>query len=140
MTTTQVIELVAAAALFVPAMGMVRYLTKNQEEFLNFGSAAAGLPLLWLLWRSFALVLSPRRVALPGVIVCRMLIPSFIGASLLLLAAAFFLKREESKWVQRDPLAHAEPGGQGMSAVGARFVEAFRQNRLRAIETAPKAE
>jgi hypothetical protein len=128
------------AALFVPAMGMVRYLTKHQEEYLNFGSAAAGLPLLWLLWRSFALILSPRRVALPGVMVCRMLIPCFIGASLLLLAAAFLLKREESKWVQRDPLAHPEPEGLGMSAVGARFVEEFRRDRMDAIETAPKAE
>jgi hypothetical protein len=127
----------AIAALFVPAMGMVRYLTKNQEEYLNFGSAVAGLPLLWLLWRSFALILSPRRVALPGVIVCRMLIPCFIGASLLLLVAAFLLKQEESKWIQRDPLVHPDPGQLGMSAVGARFVESFRQQRLHAIETAP---
>jgi hypothetical protein len=129
----------ATAGLFVPVMSAVRYLTTGQEEFLNFGSAAAGLPLLWLLWRSFALILCPRRVALPGVIVCRMLVPSFIGASLLLLGAAFLLKQEESKWVQRDPLAHPDPGGHGMSAVGVRFVESFRQNRLRAMETAPAA-
>jgi len=128
----------AVAALFVPAMGVVRYLTKGQEEFVNFGSAAAGLPLLWLLWRSFALILSPRRVALPGVIVCRMLVPCFMGASLLLLGSAFLLKREESKWVQRDPLANLDSAG--MSVPEARFAEEFRKQRLHAMETAPAAE
>jgi hypothetical protein len=130
----------AIAALFVPAMGAVRYLTKGQEDFLNFGSAAAGLPLLWLLWRAFAMILCPRRVALPGVIVCRMLVPCFIGASLLLLASAFLLKREESKWVQRDRLAHPDPAGSGMSVADARVAETLRNQLLHAMETAPKAE
>ena len=126
------------AALFVPAMGVVRYLPKGWgDEFVDSGSVAAGLPLLWLLWRSFALILCPRQVALPGVIVCRMLVPCFIGAGLLLLASASLLKREESKWVQRDPLAHPDPGGSGMSVADARFVEALRKGLLHAIESAP---
>lgn len=128
------------AALFVPAMGAVRYLPKGQEEFVNFGSAAAGLPLLWLLWRSFALILSPRQVALPGVIVCRMLVPCFITVSLLLLAAASLLKREESKWVQRDPLSHPDPGGSRFYMIDARVAKALRNQLLHAIESAPGAK
>jgi len=128
------------AALFVPAMGAVRYLSQGQDDFLELGSAAAGMPLLWLLWRSFALVLCPGRAALPGVIVCRMLVPSFIGAGVFLLAAVSLLKREESKWVQRDPLIYPNPGGSGVFAADARFVEAMRNQMLRAMDTAPKTE
>ncbi|MCW1924238.1 hypothetical protein OKA05_16850 [Luteolibacter arcticus] len=131
------------AALFVPAISAVRYLPTyhprwQQDDFVNFGSAVAGLPLLWLLWRSFAMVLCPTRAALPGVLVCRMLMPCFIGAALLLLASAPLLKREESKWVQRDALAHPDPGGSGLSVMDARLVEMLRDKLLHAIETAPQ--
>jgi hypothetical protein len=61
-----------------------------------------------------------------------------MGASLLLLGSAFLLKREESKWVQRDPLANLDSAG--MSVPEARFAEEFRKQRLHAMETAPAAE
>jgi hypothetical protein len=128
------------AALFVPAMGVVRYLTNGQQEFMAFGSAAAGVPLLWLLWRAFAMTLCPRGVALPGSMVCRMLVPSFTAASVFLLAAACLLHREESKWVKRDTLMHPDPGGSGMSVVEARWSKALREQLLHALETAPKAK
>jgi hypothetical protein len=130
----------ATAALFVPAMGAVRCLTKGQEEFMSFGSAAAGVPLLWLLWRAFAITLCPRAVALPGSMVCRMLVPSFMTASVVLLAAAFLLHREESKWVRRDTILHPDPGGSGMSVVEARWAKALREQLRHAMETAPKAK
>ncbi|MEK7948973.1 hypothetical protein [Luteolibacter soli] len=128
------------AALFVPAMGAARYCPpKWQEEFINYGSAAAGLPLLWLLWRSFALILSPRRVALPGVIVCRALVPCFVSTGLVLMAAGYLLEREESEWVQRDTLAHFYPDGIGMPVATDRLVQALRSQMLHALETAPGA-
>jgi hypothetical protein len=123
----------AVAALFVPATGAVHYLPKWQEEYLNFGSAAAGLPLLWLLWRAFALILGPRGAALPGVLVCRMLVPAFLAAAAVLLAVTPLLKREEVKWITRTTLGVPDPAGSGWSAADARMAGWKRQRMLEAM-------
>jgi len=132
--------LAGTAALFVPAVGAVRYLTRGQEEFLILGSSVIGLPILWLLWRSLAWSLCPRHAALPAVLVCRMLVPSFVTASLVLLGAAVLLEREEHKWVLRDTLSHPDPTGMGMPVVEARLAEMLRNHMLHAIDTAPAAK
>lgn len=122
------------AALFVPAAGAVRYLPKWQEEYLVFGSAAAGLPLLWLLWRAFALLFCPRSAALGGVLLCRMLAPCFIAASVGVLVPVPFLKNEERKWVARDTLGIPDPAGSGGSALDARMMNRMREQFRAAIK------
>jgi hypothetical protein len=71
---------------------------------------------------------------------CRMLVPSFGTASLVLLGSAFLLECEESKWVQRDTLSHPEPTGMGMPVVEARLTEMLRNQMLHAIDTAPEVK
>jgi hypothetical protein len=124
----------AVAALFVPSLGAVRFLTKWEEEFLLLGSSAAGVPLLWLLWRGGAIAFGPRSAALGGVLSCRMLFPAFLAMAGLLLALLPLLKSEERRWVARDAVGGTDPAGSGLGLLEARTQSALRQQLLEALK------
>jgi hypothetical protein len=124
----------AVAALFVPSLGVVRYLTKWEEEFLLLGSTAAGLPLLWLLWRGGAIAFGPRAASLGGVLTCRLLFPAFLTMAALLLAFMPLLKSEERRWVARDTVGGTDPAGSGLGRLEARTRAALRAELLEAMK------
>ena len=124
----------AVAAFFVAGIGAVRYLPKGQEEFVTYGSSVAGLPLLWLLWRSFALILCPREAALGGVMLCRMLLPCFAIAGATLLAVVPLLKNEEEKWMTGVTIGMPDPAGSGMTAIDATMTDLLRRQLLETMD------
>lgn len=91
--------MVVLAALFIPAMGIVRYLSADQDKFLLYGSAAGGIALLWLLWQAAMGLFAARENAIGGQILLRLLMPGVIALALLLLAAMPLLRKSERKWV-----------------------------------------
>ena len=124
----------AVAAGFVPSLGAVQYLSKWQEEFLLLGSTAAGIPLLWLLWRGGAIAFGPRSGSLGGVLTCRLVFPAFLAAATLLLALMPLLKNEERRWVARDNVGGTDPAGSGLGRLEARTQAALRQQLLEAMK------
>ena len=87
------------AALFIPAMGIVRYLSADQDKFLLYGSAAGGIALLWLMWQAAMGLFAARENALGGQVLLRLLIPGVIALALVLLGAMPLLRKSERKWV-----------------------------------------
>lgn len=87
------------AALFIPAQGIVRYLSADQDKFLLYGSAAGGIALLWLLWQAAMGLFAERENALGGQVLLRLLMPGVIGLALLLLSAMPLLRKSERRWV-----------------------------------------
>ena len=71
--------MVVLAALFIPAMGIVRYLSADQDKFLLYGSAAGGIALLWLLWQAAMGLFAARENAIGGQILLRLLVPGVIA-------------------------------------------------------------
>ena len=126
--------LAVLAALFIPAMGIVRYFPKWEEEQLAMVAAVAGLPFLWLLWRGFALLFGPRHAALGGVVMCRALVPCFIAAAVLLLGLMPLLKNEERRWIALDSVCGADSAGSGRCVLDARADELVRAQLLKAME------
>lgn len=124
----------AVAAVFAPCLGIVQYLTKWQEEFLLLGSTAAGIPLLWLLWRGGAIAFGPRSGSLGGVLTCRLVFPAFLAMAALLLALMPLLKSEERRWVARDTVGGTDPAGSGLGRLEARTQAALRQQLLDAMK------
>jgi hypothetical protein len=122
------------AALFVAVIGGVRELPKWQEEFLVYGSAVAGIPLLWLLWRGGAIAFGPRAASLGGVLTCRLLFPFFLIAAGGLLALMPLLKIEERRWVARDTVGGTDPAGSGFGVLAARLYSDIRQQLLEAVK------
>lgn len=122
------------AALFVAVIGGVRELPKWQEEFLLYGSAVAGIPLLGLLWRGGAIAFGPRAASLGGVLICRLLFPLFLLAAGGLIAAMPFMKMEERYWVARDTVGGTAPDGSGLGVLGWRAQAAFKQELLEAMK------
>ena len=122
------------AALFVAVIGGVRELPKWQEEFLVYGSAVAGIPLLWLLWRGGASAFGPRAASLGGVLTCRLLFRFFLLAAAGLLALMPLLKIEECRWVARDTVGGTDPAGSGLGVLEARLSSDIRQQLLEAVK------
>lgn len=123
----------AVAAVFAPCLGIVKHLTKWQEEFLLLGSTAAGIPLLWLLWRGGAIAFGPRSGSLGGVLTCRLVFPAFLAMAALLLALMPLLKSEERRWVARDTVGGTDPAGSGLGRLEARTQATLRQQLLEAM-------
>lgn len=124
----------AVAAAFAPCLGIVQYLTKWQEEFLLLGSTAAGIPLLWLLWRGGAIAFGPRSGSLGGVLTCRLVFPAFLAMAALLLTLMPLLKSEEHRWVARDTVGGTDPSGSGLGRLEARTQATLRQQLLEAMK------
>lgn len=122
------------AALFVAVIGGVRDLPKWREEFLLYGSAVAGIPLLGLLWRGGAIAFGPRAASLGGVLTCRLLFPLFLLAAGGLLALMPLLKTEERHWVARDTVGGTAPDGSGLGVLEARAQAAIMEELWEAIK------
>ncbi|WP_367870848.1 hypothetical protein [Luteolibacter sp. Populi] len=116
------------AACFVPVIGCVRYLTLRQEEFMVLGTAAAGFPLLWWVWRVIMAACQPQASSLGGVLVSRLLLPLFTAAAALCLLLMIPLHAEEKRWVREDKLGGADPAGSTLQAVDAAAFAKVRQD------------
>jgi hypothetical protein len=124
--------MVALAALFIPAQGIARYLL-NSERFLLFGSAAGGIPLLWLIWQALALVFRPREGALDSSLHLRVLIPAMAALSLAMLAAIPFFRTIERRMVAQDELSKPAPDESGFTILEQRCSEPLREAVLKAL-------
>ena len=113
-------------ALFIPVQGLVRYLPAHQDKFLLFGSAAAGIPLLWLLWQAAVVVFLSRDNPLGVQLLVRSMLPAAATMAVLLLAAVPVLRNTERTWVAKDELIRRDPEGSGMSVVERRVNEPLR--------------
>jgi hypothetical protein len=121
------------AALFIPVQGIVRYLPAHQQKFLLFGSAAGGIPLLWLLWQAAVIVFLSRDNALGVQLLVRSILPAAMTAAILLLAAVPVLRKAERTWVANDELIRRDPEGSGMSIVERRANEPLRRAMREAL-------
>ncbi len=121
------------AALFVPVQGIVRYLPAHQEKFLIFGSAAGGIPLLWLLWQAVVIVFLSRENSLGVQLLVRTILPAAAAMALLLLAAVPLLRKTERTWVAQDELTRRDPEGSGMSLLERRGNEPLRRTLREAL-------
>lgn len=122
------------AALFIPAQGIVRYLSADQDKFLLYGSAAGGIALLWLLWQAAMGLFAARENALGGQVLLRLLMPGVIVLALLLLGAMPLLRKSERKWVaEMDRFSTVSLGLPSGASRGTDFDE-IRKELLEALE------
>lgn len=122
------------AAAFVPVTGMVRYWPHLDEIYYLSACAVLGFPLLWLLWRGGSILFGPASAALPGIMLCRFLLPVTIVGSLVLMAVTPLLKTEERKWMARDALSGPDPSGWVYTKLQARAEDHIRRRLLKAME------
>lgn len=97
----------ALAGLAIPASGIFRYLTLNDDEtgiFLIgvFSMSACGL--LWLLWEGIMTLFTPRSSALRPNLVMRALLPWSLAGVLTLIASVAVSTKMERHWFLKDPL------------------------------------
>ena len=97
----------ALAGLAIPASGVLRYLTLNDDETMIFligvfSMSACGL--LWLLWEGIMNLFTPRSSALRPNLVMRALLPWCFAGVLTLMAAVAVSTRMERIWFLKDPL------------------------------------
>lgn len=121
------------AALFIPAQGVVRYLPAHQEKFLLFGSAAGGIPLLWLLWQAVVILFLSRENSLGVQLLVRSIFPAAATMAILLLAAVPFLRNNERASVAKDQLIQRDPEGSGMTILERRWNESLRRTLQEAL-------
>jgi hypothetical protein len=122
------------AALFIPAQGIVRYLPAHEVKFLLYGSAAGGIPLLWLLWQATMGIFTSNENALGGQLMLRVLMPAVIAMALLLLGAVPLLRKYERHWVAEMERYSWNSWGFGFVKSEGSEVEAVRQALLDALQ------
>ncbi len=122
------------AALFIPVQGIVRYLPSHEMQFLLYGSAAGGIPLLWLLWQAGMGLFTPRENALGGQLTTRVLAPAWIAMSLVMLGVIPQLRKSERSWLARDELSKRDPEGTGYTMLERRRLDPIRERLLKALE------
>lgn len=98
------------AALLLPLSGIVRWISTPdaQMRFLIASAAAAGLPLLWLLWQAIVGLGAGKERALGGVMLSRNLILPLALFTALLLAAWPPLKQREQEWFLKDEFTRSD--------------------------------
>ena len=106
---------VVLLGLLVAAIGGVRWLGKNEEDYLKAMAAACGLPFLWLVWQAGVVLLAPRAAALPGILCARKLVPPLVLLTGALLASVPLLRGIERDWLRQDTLGRAPRGGGGIT-------------------------
>lgn len=121
-------------ALFIPLTGLARYWPDLDEEYLACACAVLGVPMLWLLWRAASLAFGPRNAALGGVMLCRMVLPVLVLASVVMLGSTLLLKWEEKTWVARDKISLPDPSGSGLSIMETREQQWMRERLLKVME------
>lgn len=122
------------AALFIPAQGIVRYLSADQDKFLLYGSAAGGIALLWLLWQAAMGLFAARENALGGQVLLRLLMPGVIALALLLLGAMPVLRKSERRWVAEIEGYPRSPFGFLINPVQVNEADRIRKALLEALE------
>ena len=124
----------ALGGLFIPAQGIVRYLSADQDKFLLYGGAAGGIALLWLLWQASMGLFAARENALGGQVLLRLLMPGVIALALLLLGAMPMLRKSERKWVaEMERFSVVSLGLPSGASRGTDFDE-IRKSLLEALE------
>lgn len=101
--------MLALAALFIPLQGIVRYLPARGNEFLLYGSAAGGIPLLWLFWQAGTVCFHPREGSLAGMLLPRTLVPALAAMALLMAAAMPLLRTREIALVEASEILAMDP-------------------------------
>ncbi len=101
--------MLALAALFIPLQGIVRYLPARGNEFLLYGSAAGGIPLLWLCWQAGTVCFHPREGSLAGMLLPRTLVPALAAMALLMAAAMPLLRTREIALVEASEILAMDP-------------------------------
>lgn len=114
---TPVLDLGTALLLaaLIPAIGGVRWLTKNEDHYLKAMAAACGLPFLGLVWQAGTTLLASRSAALPGILSARKLVMPLTLLTTILLGAVPVLRMTEQHWLQQDTLGRAARNGWGMT-------------------------
>jgi hypothetical protein len=123
----------ALAGLALPASGILRYLTLNDDEtgiFLIgvFSMSACGL--LWLLWEGIMNLFTPRSSALRPNLVMRALLPWALVGVLTLMASVAVSTKMERHWFLKDPLLPTWTSKTHLNALEER-VAAERQASMR---------
>jgi hypothetical protein len=113
---------VVLAALLIPAIGGVRWLDKNEEDYLKAMAAACGMPFLWLVWQAGLVLLAPRSGALPGILLARKMIVPLVLLTGTLLAAVPVLGGLERHWLPRDSLGRMDRQSGGLTMAEDRAV------------------
>jgi hypothetical protein len=102
-------------AMLVPAIGGVRWLHKNEEDYLKAMAAACGMPFLWLVWQAGTVLLAPRSAALPGLLLARKLVIPLLLLAGTLLAAVPVLRDAERDWLRKDTLGRTPRDAGGIT-------------------------
>jgi hypothetical protein len=96
-------------ALLIPLAGVVRWVNRDEQEFLQAVAAACGIPLLWLVWQAGAIVFSPAASALRGVLLSRRLITPLAVTCLVMLGLQPLLLSTERQWLAKDLVSRSDP-------------------------------
>jgi hypothetical protein len=126
--------MVVLAALFIPALGLVRHVSVEPRKFIYGVSAAGAIPLLWLLWRACMGLFTSKENSLQGLLTLRVMLPGLMAMALLLLAAIPLLRMEERGWVERDVLLKPAPDGSGLTFAESREYDLLRPQLIKALE------
>jgi hypothetical protein len=122
---------VAAVVMLMP--GGVRWLSGNEERYLQATAATGGLPLLWLLWEAGMVLFSPGNQALGGVLVCRRMVMPLAALAALLLGTWAPLIATERHWHARDEVTRVDREHGGLTLMESRMMETLRKRFHRAF-------
>jgi hypothetical protein len=116
---------IAAVVMLMP--GGVRWLSGNEERYLQATAATGGLPLLWLLWEAGMVLFSPGNQALGGVLLCRRMVVPLAALSALLLGCWAPLIATERRWHAGDEVTRVDREHGGLTLMESRMMEALRE-------------
>ncbi|HEY1121527.1 MAG TPA: hypothetical protein VGE67_07990 [Haloferula sp.] len=123
----------AIAALVIPLVGDVRWLSGNETRYLQTIAAMGGMPLLWLMWEGGVVIFSPGSHALGGVLLCRKMVMPLAALAALLFAAWVPLLRSERHWHARDQVTRADREHGGLTLLESRVTEKMRDRFRKAF-------
>lgn len=123
----------AIAAVVMLLTSGVRWLSGNEQRYLQAIAATGGLPLLWLLWEAGMLLFSPRNQALGGVLLCRRMVVPLTMLAALLLACWGPLVSIERHWHALDGVTRVDRKCGGLTLLESRVTERARERFRRAF-------
>lgn len=113
----------AIAAVVMLLAGGVRWLSGNEQRYLQAIAATGGLPLLWLLWETGMVLFSSRDQALGGVLLCRRMTVPLAMFAALLLGCWGPLIATERHWHALDGITRADRERGGLTLLESRVTE-----------------
>jgi hypothetical protein len=123
----------AIAAVVMLLAGGVRWLSGNEQRYLQAIAATGGLPLLWLLWEACSVVFSSRDQALGGVLLCRRMVVPLTMLAALLLACWTPLIGTERHWHALDEVTRADREHGGLTLLESRVADRIRERFRKAF-------